>query len=87
MEEANAIMASGDATSAAAMDLARRFRALGNQVKTGSSPVTALKPKMKAIMDDARSDPPASQKLAVFGFTEKAVANLKAQESDAEGKG
>src|SRR5882724_10005217 len=34
MEEAKALMASGDATSAAAMDLARRFRAFTKEVKS-----------------------------------------------------
>ncbi len=85
MEEASALMASGDATSAAAMDLARRIRALGEQVKSDSSPVAALQAKIKAALDDARSDPEVSQKLGLFGFIQKAVANLKAQESDAEG--
>jgi DNA-binding transcriptional MerR regulator len=87
MEEANALMASGDATSAAAMDLARRFLALSHQVKSSTSLVTALKSKMKAALDDARSDPEASQKLEVISFIEKAMTNLKAQERGAEGKG
>ena len=87
MEEANALMASGDATSAAAMDLARRFQALEEQLTSGPSLVTTLKPKFKAMMDDARSDPEVSQKLELFGFIQKAVANLKAQDGDAEGEG
>jgi DNA-binding transcriptional MerR regulator len=87
IEEANALMASGDATSAAAMDLARRFQALKEQLTSGSSLVTILKPKFKAMMDDARSDPEVSQKLELFGFIQKAVANLKAQDGDAEGEG
>jgi hypothetical protein len=72
-------------SEAAAMDLARRIRALGEQVKSDSSPVTALKAKIKAALDNARSDPEVSQQLGLFGFIQKAVANLKAQESDAEG--
>ena len=84
MEEATALMTSGDATSAAAMDFARRYQELTKQVLSGSSPVTALKPKIKAMVDDARSDPEASRKLEVFGFIEKVVANLKAQEGDLE---
>jgi DNA-binding transcriptional MerR regulator len=87
VEEAGVLMMSGDATSAAAMDLARRFQALAKQLTSGPSPVTALKPKIKAALDDARSDPEASQKIEVFGFIEKAVANLKAHESDSEGRG
>ena len=46
-----------------------------------------LTPKLKATMDDARSDPEASKKMEVFGFIENAIANLKAQEGDTEGKG
>jgi MerR family transcriptional regulator, thiopeptide resistance regulator len=87
MEEAGALMASGDAASAAAMDLARRFRALNKQLTSGPSPVTTLLPKLKAMTDDARSDREALLKIEVFSFIEKVVANLKAQESDAEGKG
>jgi hypothetical protein len=34
------------------------------------------------MMDDARSDPDVSQKLEVFAFVEKALANLKAQEDN-----
>jgi len=80
-------MASGDATSAAAMDFARRFRALTKQMTSSPSPVPALTPKLKAMVDDARSDPEASQKIEVLGFIEKALANLKEQEIDTEGKG
>jgi DNA-binding transcriptional MerR regulator len=87
MEEVGALMASGDATSAAAMDFARRFQALTKQLTSSPSPVTALQPKIKAALDDARSNPEASQKIEVFGFIEKAIANLKAHESDVEGKG
>lgn len=42
--------------------------------------------KFKAMMDDARSDPDASQKLEVFAFIEKTVANLKAQEDSGTGE-
>jgi DNA-binding transcriptional MerR regulator len=87
MEEALALMATGDAGSAAAMDLARRFQALGKQVTSSSSPVTALRPKVRAALHEARSDPETSRKIEVFSFIEKAVANLKAHESDAEAKG
>jgi DNA-binding transcriptional MerR regulator len=87
MEEARGLMASGDAASAEAMDFARRFQALTRQLRSSPSPVPALEPKLKAMVNDARSDPEASQKMEVFGFIEKAVANLKAQEGDTEGKG
>jgi DNA-binding transcriptional MerR regulator len=87
MEEALALMASADAGSAAAMDLARRFLAFSKQVASSSSPVTALRPKVRAALDEARSDPETSRKIEVFSFIEKAVANLKAHESDAEVRG
>jgi DNA-binding transcriptional MerR regulator len=87
IEEAKALMASGDATSAAAMDFARRFRTLSKQMTSSPSPLPGLQPKLKAMVDDARSDPEASQKMEVLGFVEKALANLKAREGDTEGKG
>jgi len=85
LDEAKALMTSGDATTAAAMDFARRFRATGKHLKSSApSPLTALRPKLKAMMDDARSDPDVSQKLQVFAFVEKALANLKAKEDNSE---
>ena len=81
LEEAKALMAIGDATSAVTMDFARRFRAASEQLKGSEpSPLTALRPKLKAMVDDARSDPAASQKIEVLGFIEKTIANLKAKE-------
>ena len=83
LEEAKALMASGDATTAAAMDFARRYRATGRHLKSSlPSPLTALRPKLEAMMDDARSDPVVSQKMEVITFVEKALANLKAQEDN-----
>jgi DNA-binding transcriptional MerR regulator len=87
LEEAGALMASGDATSPAAMDFARRIQAFSKQVTSGPSPLAALQPKLRASLDDARSDPGASQKIEVVGFIQKAVANLKAHEIDTEDKG
>jgi len=82
-QEARTLMTSGDAATAAAMDLARRFRATARHLKSSApSPLTALSPKFKAMMDDARSDPDVSQKLEVFAFVEKAIENLKAQEDN-----
>ena len=87
LEEARVLMTSGDVTTAAAMDFARRFRATGRHLKNSAPPpLTALKPKLKAMMDDARSDPGVSQKLEVFGFVEKALANLKAKEDYSESR-
>jgi DNA-binding transcriptional MerR regulator len=83
LEEAKALMTSGDATTAAAMDLARRFRATTEHLKNSEpSLLTALRPKLKAMVDDARSDPAVSQKMEVLAFVEKALANLKAQEDN-----
>ena len=87
LEEAKALMTSGDASTAAAMDFARRFRATTEHLKSSEpSPLTALRPKLKAMMDDARSDPDVSQKLEVFAFVEKALANLKAKEDNSESR-
>jgi len=83
MAEARNLMTSGDATTAAAMDFATRFRAITQNLKSSEPPVlTALRPQLKAMMDDARSDPAASQKLEVFAFVEKALAHLKTQENN-----
>jgi MerR family transcriptional regulator, thiopeptide resistance regulator len=83
MEEARALMTSGDATTAAAMGFARRFRATTEHLKSREpSALAVLRPKLKAMMDDARSDPGVSQKLEVFAFVDKALANLKAQEDN-----
>lgn len=41
-----------------------------------------LRPKLKAMVDDARSDPVVSQKMEVIAFVEQALANLKAQEDN-----
>ena len=84
LEEAKALMMSGDATTAAAIDFARRFRATTEQLKSSEPPpLTALRPKLKAMVDDARSDPVLAQKMAVIAFVEKALANLRAQEEHA----
>lgn len=88
MEEAGALMRSGDASSVAAINLARRFRALRQQVMaSGTSPVPTLEPKLKAMVSDAQADPQASQKMEVLVFIQKAIASLKAQEGNAEEKG
>src|SRR5882724_11354571 len=51
MDEAKALMTSGDATTAAALDFAGRFRATGKHLKSSApAPLTALRPKLKAMM-------------------------------------
>jgi len=83
LEEAKTLMTSGDASTAAAVDFARRFRTTTEHLKNSEpSSLTALRPKLKAMMDDAQSDPDVSQKLEVFAFVKKALANLKAQEDN-----
>lgn len=83
LEEAKVLMTSGDATTAAALDLARRFCATADRLKNSvPPPPTDLKPKLRAMMDDALSDPNASQKLEVLAFVKKAMAHLKALETD-----
>jgi DNA-binding transcriptional MerR regulator len=85
MAEARSLMTSGDATTAAAMDFARRFRATTEHLKsTEPSQLTALRPRQKVMMDEARSAPDVSQKLEVFAFVEKVLANLKAREENSE---
>ena len=87
LEEAKVLMASGDAGTVAAMDFARRFREVGKHLKSSApSPLTTLRPKLKAMMDDARSDPAVSQKMEVLAFVEKALANLKARENNSASK-
>ncbi len=82
LEEAKALMASGDATTAAAMDFARRFRATAEHLKSSEpSLVTALRPKLKAMMDDARvsltSNKPYYQSRRVAGlFTHRVIEGL-----------
>jgi DNA-binding transcriptional MerR regulator len=84
VEEAQALMMSGDATAAAAMDFARRFRATGQALRSSAqwAPLAAMRPQLKAMMDDARSDPAVSRKMQWMTFVEKALANLKAQEDN-----
>jgi DNA-binding transcriptional MerR regulator len=86
MKEATALMASGDATSPAAMDFATRFRALTEQLMSSRSPAAAVMRKLSAKTDDSRPAK-ALLKVGVFSFIATAVANLKAQENGAEGKG
>jgi DNA-binding transcriptional MerR regulator len=78
--EARELMAKGDPTSPAALDLARRWGALVGQF-TGGDP--KLAEGARKVWTDAMADPKASQKLpidpAMFAFIGKASAALKAQ--------
>jgi hypothetical protein len=68
-----------------AMDFARRFRVTTEQLKSSEPPaLTALRPRLKVMMHHAQSNPDLSHKLEVFGFVEKALANLKAKEDKGE---
>ena len=85
MAEAKLLMAKGDTTSTAAMDLARRWMA---QVAmfTGGDPAIAA--KVKNVWNDAMADPKSAPKLPlspeVFAFVGAAWKN--AQAADGKGK-
>jgi MerR family transcriptional regulator, thiopeptide resistance regulator len=87
MEEATVLMASGDSTSPAAMDFARRFRAVTKQLTSSPSPATAMMQSLRAPTGNARSGLGVLMKVKVFAFIGKVMANLKAQEGSAEGDG
>ncbi|HEY1928389.1 MAG TPA: MerR family transcriptional regulator [Caulobacteraceae bacterium] len=87
LEEAMVLIASVDATSAEAMDFARRFRVVTSQLMSNPSPATAVMPTLTAKTDDAQADREALMKVEVFRFIGAAEANLKAQESRAKGQG
>jgi DNA-binding transcriptional MerR regulator len=87
LEDAKALMTSGDATTVAAMDLAKRFRATAGQVKLSEpSHLKSALPKLKAMMDDALSDPNVAQQIEVLAFVRKATANLKAKKDNGAGQ-
>jgi hypothetical protein len=71
-------MANGDPHSAEALAVARRWKALVDQV-TGGDP--AIAGKVRAIWGEAMADPKAAPKLPlnpeVFAFMAKAQAKLK----------
>ena len=79
MSEAKALMARGDTTSAAALDLARRWMAMFGQF-TGGDPKLAA--KVKNVWSDAMADPQAAPKLPltpdVFAFVGEAWKNAQA---------
>jgi DNA-binding transcriptional MerR regulator len=78
--QARALMAKGDPTSPAAIDLARRWSALVNLFTQGD---LAMAERAAQVWKDAMADPAAAPKLpvdpAMFEFVGKATAALKAQ--------
>lgn len=80
MAEWQSLMQSGDPTSLAAQDLARRWNAFRAQLPV--SPEMAS--KEKAILDDAKSDPAVTEKLALYrdigAFAKRAIAHLTSLE-------
>ena len=78
-EECKALMAKGDPTSPAAMDLARRWHAQVSKFTQGDP---ALAQKAAAVWKDAMADPDAAPRLPLtpdmFAFIGKASAAAKA---------
>ena len=76
--EAKALMAKGDPTSPAALNLARRWKVQVQKFTQGSPQMDA---KARAVWNDAISDPQAAPKLPlnpeIFGFMGNAMAALK----------
>ena len=83
MAEAAELMAIGDAASPAALDLARRWKAMVDGF-TGGDP--AIASKVKAVWSDAFADPAKAAKLPaspeMFGFIHKALENWKASQEN-----
>ena len=78
LAEAYALMKTGDPTSPAAQNMARRWAALREKI-LGADP--SIKAKSAAIMDDAMADPAVAGKMAlnreIFAFVRQAVEHLK----------
>ena len=79
--EAKALMAEGDPTSPAALDLARRWKAQVEKFTQGDKAVTQ---KVQAVWRDAMADPKAAPRLPlspeIFAFMGQAQAKLKEME-------
>ena len=75
--EAKVLMAKGDPTSPAALDLARRWKAQVEQFTRGDAAVTQ---KVQAVWNDAMKDPKAAPMLPlnpeIFAFVQKAASKL-----------
>jgi hypothetical protein len=81
MAEWQALIQTGDPTSPAAQDMARRWSSFIGRLPFHD---TEIRNKEKAILKDAMNDPEAAEKLKLYreigAFAERAVAHLKAQE-------
>jgi DNA-binding transcriptional MerR regulator len=82
MAEAKALMAKGDTTSPAAMDMARRWMALVGQFTQGDPQLAA---KVKNVWNEAMADPKAAPKLPlnpeIFAFVGAAWKNAQAADN------
>jgi len=78
--EAYALMKTGDPTSPASQDMARRWAAIREQILSANPGIAA---KGRAVMDDAMADPAVAGKMAlnreIFAFVRQAVEHLKSQ--------
>ena len=86
MEEAKSLMEAGDTTSEAAMDFARRYRELMNQMKSNQSPALSLASKLNLMRETVRSAPELVRKAKVFRYIVKVLKNLKALEAKGANK-
>ncbi len=81
--EAKSLMSKGDATSQAALDLAKRWRAMVELFTKGNPDIDR---RVRAVWQDAMADPAAAPKLPmnpeIFTFMGKAMTRLK----EVEGK-
>ena len=79
MAEWQTLVQTGDPTSPAAQDVARRWSAFIAQFAANAE----MKSKEQAVMKDTMSDPATAEKLALYrqigAFAERAIAHLKAQ--------
>jgi len=78
--EAKALMEKGDPASPAAIDLARRWKAMVDEFTGGDAAVAG---KVRAVWNDAMADPKVAPKLplnpAIFAFVGKAMEKFKEQ--------
>lgn len=78
--EAYALMKTGDPTSPAAQDVARRWSAIREKILAADP---GIKAKGTAVWDEAMADPAVAAKMAlnreIFAFVRQAIEHLKSQ--------
>ena len=76
--EAYALMKTGDPTSSASQDMARRWSAMGELITAGDPTIQV---KGRAVWDDAMKDPATAAKMAlnreIFAFVKQAIEHWK----------